>query len=76
MMEVKVVGERLRMTGAIGLIGFIGFLLGIAAQVTYFNILPVLISAFPQIFALPWMIWGLGGALLSVICCIIYAYID
>jgi len=68
-------GERIKMFGALTFIGFIGFMLGIAARFIYFEALPVLAGVFPQIFGVTWVVWGLIGAFLSVICCLIYAYL-
>jgi len=66
-------GERTKMFGALTFIGLIGFLLGIAARFLYFEALPILSAAFPQIFGVAWLVWGLIGAFLAVVCCLIYA---
>ncbi|MEM1514710.1 MAG: hypothetical protein QXH24_01445 [Candidatus Bathyarchaeia archaeon] len=66
--------KRLKAILTLFAVGFIGFILGIIANVVYFNILPILMESFPQVFASSWITWGLGGALLALICCVIYAY--
>jgi len=68
-------GQKSKMLGAIALIGFIGFLLGIASNLIYFVALPVLKEIFPQIFETTWLVWGLIGAFLAIICCLIYAHL-
>jgi len=68
-------GQKTKMLGALAFIGFIGFLLGIAANFIYFEALPVLTQVFPQILEMTWVVWGLIGAFLSMICCLIYAYL-
>jgi len=68
-------GEKLKMLGALSFIGLIGFLFGIAAHYIYFEALPILTVAFPQIFGITWVIWGIIGTLVSVVCCLIYAYL-
>lgn len=68
-------GHRSKMALALFMIGLIGFMLGVAANIVYSKALPLLIEAFPQIFASEWAAWGLVGALLAIICCLIYAYL-
>lgn len=67
--------QKSKMFGAIVIIGVIGFLLGIAANFVYFKALPILIEVFPQILEMDWVVWGLVGAFLAIICCLIYAYL-
>jgi len=67
--------QKTKMLGAIVIIGFTGFLLGIAANFVYFKALPILIEVFPQILEMDWIVWGLVGAFLAIICCLIYAYL-
>ncbi|MBS7606637.1 hypothetical protein KEJ14_02195 [Candidatus Bathyarchaeota archaeon] len=68
-------GQRLKMMIATLIIGFIGFILGAVANLLYARILPLLLEMFPQIFSIGWVIWGLIGAFLAIICCLIYAYL-
>lgn len=68
-------GTRAKKFGAIAFIGIIGFLLGTGIYFVYSEALPVLAQIFPLIVATPWIVWGLTGALLAVICCLIYAYL-
>jgi len=63
------------MFGALSFIGFIGFLLGIAANFVYFRAMPILTKAFPLILEIDWVMWGIIGAFLSIVCCLIYAYL-
>jgi uncharacterized protein YqhQ len=71
---VEDMGQRVRRALIIFSIGLIGFVLGVAANFIYFNVLPTLIEAFPQVFASGWVAWGFGGALIAIICCLIYVY--
>lgn len=66
-------GQKLKMMLAIIIIGFIGFILGAVANLVYAYILPAVTEIFPQIFMSEWVIWGLAGAFLAVVCCLIYA---
>ncbi len=68
-------GEKVKMFGALTFIAFVGFLLGIAANFVYFKALPSITAVFPLILEIDWVMWGLIGAFLSVICCLIYAYL-
>ena len=65
--------QRNKMLIAIAIIGVLGFLLGIAANFFYFKALPFLLEVFPQILEVDWFVWGVVGALLAIICCVIYA---
>jgi ABC-type antimicrobial peptide transport system permease subunit len=67
--------QKSKMLGAIVIIGFVGFLLGIAVNFVYFKALPILLEVFPQILEMDWIVWGLVGAFLAIICCLIYAYL-
>jgi len=67
--------QKSKMLAAIVIIGFVGFLLGIAVNFVYFKALPILIEVFPQILGMDWVVWGLIGAFLAIICCLIYAYL-
>jgi len=69
-------GEKLKRLGAFALISFIGFLSGIAANFICSGALPILIKVFPQILEISWIAWGLIGSLLSVVGCLIYAYLS
>jgi len=68
-------GHRSKVALALFAIGFIGFILGAAANIIYSKALPLLLKTFPEIFVSEWMLWGLAGALLAVLCCLIYAYL-
>ena len=68
-------GYRSKMALTLFAIGLLGFILGAVANVIYYRALPILIETFPQIFASEWAAWGLVGALLAIICCLVYAYI-
>jgi len=65
----------MKMLGVLALIGFIGFLLGIAAKFVQSDVLPILSGLFPQIMSVAWVGWGVGGAILSVVGCLLYAYL-
>jgi len=67
-------GHRSKMALTLFVIGLIGFMLGVAANLLYSKALPLLIEAFPQILASEWAAWGLVGAALAIVCCLIYAY--
>ncbi|MEM2703651.1 MAG: hypothetical protein QXR45_10875 [Candidatus Bathyarchaeia archaeon] len=60
---------------ALIIIGFIGFILGALANLLYFRFIPILMELFPHLFTLEWVVWGLVGALLAIICCLVYAYL-
>ncbi|MBS7639979.1 MAG: hypothetical protein QW804_00865 [Candidatus Bathyarchaeia archaeon] len=68
-------GYRSKMALTLFAIGLLGFILGAVANVIYYRALPILIETFPQIFASEWAAWGLVGALLAIICCLVYAYV-
>lgn len=68
-------GHRSKMALTLSVIGLIGFILGIVANIIYSKALPVLIETFPQILASEWIAWGLVGALLAIMCSLIYAYL-
>ena len=59
----------------LGLMAISGFLMGVIANFLYFYGLPILVTLFPQIFNVTWIIWGIMGALISAIGCLIYAYL-
>jgi ABC-type antimicrobial peptide transport system permease subunit len=67
--------QKSKMLGAIVIIGFVGFLLGVVVNFVYFKALPILLEVFPQILEMDWIVWGLVGAFLAIICCLIYAYL-
>jgi ABC-type antimicrobial peptide transport system permease subunit len=67
--------QKSKMLGAIVIIGFVGFLLGVVVNLVYFKALPILLEVFPQILEMDWVVWGLVGAFLAMICCLIYAYL-
>jgi len=69
-------GEKMKRLGAFVFISFIGFILGSAANLICSEVLPILIKVFPQIFEITWVMWGLIGSLLSVVGCLIYAYLS
>jgi len=52
-----------------------GFLLGVAANLIYVNVVPVLARLFPQIVVTTWILWGLIGAFISVAGCLLYAFL-
>ncbi|MEM1606971.1 MAG: hypothetical protein QW341_03800 [Candidatus Bathyarchaeia archaeon] len=66
-------GQKLKMMFAIIIVGFTGFILGVAANLVYAYVLPALTEIFPQIFTSEWVVWGLAGAFLAIACCLIYA---
>jgi len=68
-------GEKIKMFGALAFIGVIGFLLGIAANFVYFKALPTITKIFPMIIGMDWVMWGIVGGFLAVVCCLIYAYL-
>jgi ABC-type antimicrobial peptide transport system permease subunit len=68
-------GQRTKMVIALLVIGIIGFLLGVVANIVYYKALPFMLESFPQLFMSEWALWGLIGALLAVICSLIYAYL-
>ena len=68
-------GEKTKRLGAFAFISFLGFLLGIVGNLFSSEALPILINVFPQIFERTWVVWGLIGALLALMGCLIYAYL-
>lgn len=66
-------GQKLKMMLATIIIGFIGFVLGVMANLIYVYVFPAITEIFPQIFMSEWIVWGLVGAFLAVACCFIYA---
>lgn len=67
-------GHKSKMAFTLFMIGLVGFMLGAAANIIYSRALPILIEAFPQMLASEWAAWGLVGAVLAIVCCLIYAY--
>jgi len=65
-------GRRIKVYGSFALLGF---LLGVVAYLTYSQVLPFLMAIYPQIVESSWLLWGLVGALISVVGCLIYAAI-
>ncbi|MEM2321503.1 MAG: hypothetical protein QXS79_06470 [Candidatus Bathyarchaeia archaeon] len=68
-------GKRLKAILTLFAIGLLGFILGIAANIIYFKALPILMESFPYIFTSSWVAWGLWGALMAIVCCLLYAYL-
>ena len=58
---------------AIAIFAITGFLVGIAANLLYFQAGPALALIFPQLLEKTWLLWGLIGASVSIVGCIIYA---
>ena len=58
---------------AIAMFAIIGFLFGIAANLLYFHAGPALALIFPQLLEKTWLLWGLIGASISIVGCVIYA---
>ena len=57
---------------AIALFAITGFLVGIAINLMYYKAGPVLALIFPQLLEKTWLLWGLIGASVSIVGCIIY----
>jgi len=74
-LEGWLMGQRIKMVVAVLLIVFLGFILGVAANLIYSYILPILSDLFPQLVSSEWFLWGLIGSLLAIICCLVYAYL-
>ncbi|MEM1607207.1 MAG: hypothetical protein QW341_03410 [Candidatus Bathyarchaeia archaeon] len=68
-------GHRSKVALTLFAIGLTGFILGAVANIIYSKALPILIEVFPQIFSSEWAAWGLVGAILAIVCCLIYAYL-
>lgn len=68
-------GQKIKAVIAIIIVGFVGFILGAVANLMYFQFIPLLMEFFPRLFSAEWLLWGLIGALLAVVCCLIYAYL-
>jgi ABC-type antimicrobial peptide transport system permease subunit len=68
-------GQKIKAVIAIIIVGFVGFILGAVANLMYFQFIPLLMEFFPRLFSAEWFLWGLIGALLAVVCCLIYAYL-
>ncbi|MEM2326205.1 MAG: hypothetical protein QXF59_05600 [Candidatus Bathyarchaeia archaeon] len=68
-------GHKSRIALILFMIGFTGFIFGAIANIIYSKALPILVEIFPQIFSSEWAAWGLIGAILAIICCLIYAYL-
>ncbi|MEM2914481.1 MAG: hypothetical protein QXH91_03645 [Candidatus Bathyarchaeia archaeon] len=58
---------------AIGLFALAGFLLGIAANIIYYYAGPALVQIFPTLLEKTWLLWGLVGASISIVGCLVYA---
>ena len=57
----------------IGIFAIAGFLVGIAANLMYFQAGPFLAQFFPQIMQTTWLLWGIIGAAISIVGCLVYA---
>lgn len=68
-------GHRSKVALTLFAIGLTGFILGAIANIIYSKAFPILIEVFPQIFSSGWAVWGLVGAILAIVCCLIYAYL-
>lgn len=68
-------GRRSKIALMLFVVGLIGFIIGAVANIIYSKALPILIEIFPQIFYSEWAAWGLVGAILAIVCCLIYAYL-
>jgi len=64
-------GKRIKI---VGLFALCGFLLGVATNLVYFRVFPVLAQLFPQIMGTTWLLWGIIGAAISATGCLLYAY--
>lgn len=67
--------RKLKIATILFMIGLTGFILGAVANIIYSRALPILVEIFPQIFLSEWAAWGLVGAILAIVCCLIYAYL-
>lgn len=68
-------GRRLKALLVLFAIGLLGFILGVIANIVYFKALPILAEAFPYIFTSSWVAWGVWGALMAIVCCLLYTYL-
>lgn len=68
-------GQKFKAAIALIIVGLIGFVLGAVANLMYFQLIPLLMELFPLLFSTEWFFWGLVGALLAIVCCLIYAYL-
>ncbi|MCX8171364.1 MAG: hypothetical protein N3E47_05275 [Candidatus Bathyarchaeota archaeon] len=68
-------GQRSRVALTLFAISLTGFILGVIANILYYKAFPILVELFPHIFSSSWVAWGFIGAILAVVCCLIYAYL-
>jgi hypothetical protein len=61
---------------AISVFALSGFLIGIAANILYFDVapslVPVVMHYLPQILGTTWILWGIAGAAVSIAGCLVY----
>jgi len=62
--------NRLKITGILALVGFVT---GSIAYFGYKYAVPGLLLSFPQMVESGWILWGVGGSVLAVVLCAVYA---
>jgi hypothetical protein len=70
MSKVIRMAGRLTVFGVFAVLGFVG---GILANWAYKQVLPVLVSMFPDLFTAEWFLSGLGGTVLTLLIIVVWA---
>lgn len=52
----------------------LGFFAGVVAWVTYKNVAPILVNAFPFLLSTEWFLSGIAGAAFTLIVIVLWAY--
>lgn len=64
---------RIKILASFALLGFIA---GVAANFAYHTVWPLLLSFFPTILQVEWVVSGIAGATLTLIMLILWAYLS
>ncbi len=65
--------ERMKILVSFALLGFVA---GITANIAYHTVWPLLLSFFPEILQMEWVLSGIAGATLTLIMLILWAYLS
>jgi hypothetical protein len=63
--------ERIKV---LGIFAILGFAAGVIANFSYRYVLPVILSIFPEILSVEWVLSGLAGAFLTMGVVMVWAY--
>jgi len=66
-------GERIKIIGSFALLGFI---LGVAANIAYYTVVPVLVKMFPELLKAEWILSGFAGAIMTVLLVVLWVYVS